>query len=132
MRIFLILAALALGLSETAFAETMRDPGSAAYGSSGSIRIDANWLSPSGCGRVVGSGQYAPPGIALRRDAVPLTIEVDMTLGRCDRPRLVRHMTNVSSFVTTPIISIFFVSTQGQILKRENVSPTPNYRVPLF
>ena len=125
------MTALAVGLAIPAYAGTMRDPGSAAYGATGSIRVDANWLSPSGCGKVVRSGQYAPAGVALGRDAVPLTIEIDMSMGRCDRPRLIRHMTNVSSFATTPIVSIFFVSTQGQLLKRENVAPVPNYKVPI-
>ncbi|MBZ0218276.1 MAG: hypothetical protein K8F25_17095, partial [Fimbriimonadaceae bacterium] len=105
----------------------LRDPGSIAYGEGGglgaSIRVDANWLSSSGCGRVVSFGEYAPAGAYVRHDAVPLTIVVDMAAGPCGNPRVIRKMTVIGSQGNTTLVSIFFVSTTGKLLKRENVAP---------
>ena len=105
----------------------VRDPGSAAYSQGGgmgsTIRVEANWLSQSGCGQVVSTGQYAPDGAHIREEAVPLTIVVDMSARDCGSPRVIRKMAVIGGNSNTILVSIFFVSTTGKILKRENVAP---------
>ena len=121
----IILAGLftATALSPT-MAYEVRDPGSVAYAEGGyiSLRIDANMLSRSGCGQVVSSRRGAPDGVRMDYDSVAATVTIDMDANCHGGPRVVRSMFPMSGIPNVPLVHIYFVSTNGRILKSERVS----------
>ncbi|MFN0263297.1 hypothetical protein ACKTEK_05390 [Tepidamorphus sp. 3E244] len=83
------------------------------------VRVNAGIVAPAKCARITGKRNGAPGGVAVSRNAKPVTVIVAMAGGRCGKRNL------NYSFQTTQngkdFIQIFFVSTSGKLLKKEKV-----------
>lgn len=87
------------------------------------VRVDANYWSASGCGKVVDHYKGTPDRSRLRvgRGVMPLTIVVNLHQPPCGPPRAVRRVLTVDPHLDTITLRIYFVSASGEVLKVENV-----------
>lgn len=87
------------------------------------VRVNAAIRAPSDCARIIGKRNGAPPGMAVARNAKAVTLTVAMSGGRCGRRNVLYSFQTLAR--NKDFIQLFFVTTNGRLLKKEKVSISP-------